>query len=199
MIGIIDYGAGNLKSVWKAFKYLELENMIIQSPEDINRCDKLVLPGVGAFEYAVNTLKNKNLFKSILVWINSGKPFLGICLGLQLLFSESEESPGVRGFDVYQGKVIRFHTNKVPQIGWNAVNFDPKSNLFKEIPSKSYFYFLHSYYVVPENDAIVTGKTFYNTDYTCMIHDQNVTAVQFHPEKSGDIGVQFLRNWSSSC
>ncbi len=193
-IGIIDYGAGNLLSVKKAFDFLGVNAFFVKSDGEMESARAIVLPGVGAFGSAMESLKD--LKSSIVEWINDGKPYLGICLGLQLLFEESEESPGVKGLSVLQGKVARFQADKVPQIGWNSIHIIKNTPVFEGIQDGEYFYFLHSYYVVPENDEIIISKTVYGGEtYTSGVQKGNLVAVQFHPEKSGQAGLKFLKNW----
>lgn len=195
-IGIIDYGAGNLLSVKKAFDFLGVEAFFVKSDGDMERANAIVLPGVGAFGAAMESLKSLRTF--IVDWINADKPYLGICLGLQLLFEESEESPGVRGLSVLKGKVVKFHADKVPQIGWNSIEIVKPSLVFEGIRNGEYFYFLHSYYVVPEIDNIVISRTVYGGEtYSSGVQKGNLIAVQFHPEKSGQAGLKFLKNWLS--
>ncbi len=192
-VGIIDYGAGNLLSVEKALDFLGVETSRIRSATDFEKVDAVVLPGVGAFGSAIKSLENMR--DEIIRWINSGKPYLGICLGLQLLFEESEESPGVPGLSILKGRVVRFKGGKVPQIGWNQVRILRRVEEFKGIPDGEFFYFLHSFYVVPEDEEIVISRTEYYVEYVSGIKRGNLTAVQFHPEKSGKAGLKFLKNW----
>jgi glutamine amidotransferase len=199
MIAIIDYGAGNLRSVKKAFNHLEKKNMIAIKAKDLKKADRLVLPGVGAFGPAIEKLKETGFYEATLDWISEGKPFLGICLGMQMLFEESMESQENKGFGIFKGKCPRFTEGKVPQMGWNQINITNESPLLKGIPDKSFFYFLHGYYVETENKEIVTATTDYFINYTSMIKKDNVFGVQFHPEKSGKMGLKMLRNWVETC
>ncbi len=192
-IGLIDYGAGNLLSVKKALTHLGAEVEFIKSPEDFRDVAAVVLPGVGAFGAAMKSLEP--IKESLLGWINDGRPYLGICLGLQLLFEWSEESPGESGLSVLRGKVLRFNTDKVPQIGWNRVYIVREHPVFKGILNGEYFYFLHGYYVVPEDREVVISETEYSIRYVTGVARGNLVAVQFHPEKSGGVGLQFLSNW----
>ncbi len=193
-IGIIDYGAGNLLSVKKAFDFLGVEAFFVKSDEEMEGANAIVLPGVGAFGAAMESLKNLKL--SIVEWIIADKPYLGICLGLQLLFEESAESPGVNGLSVLRGRVVKFQADKVPQIGWNSIQIVKDAPVFEGIRDGEYFYFLHSYYVVPKDDNIVISKTVYGGEtYTSGVQRGNLIAVQFHPEKSGQAGLKFLKNW----
>ncbi len=199
MIGIIDYGAGNLRSVYKAFEFVGAECRIIRTEADFKNIRKLVLPGVGAFETAIRNIRSKAFFEIINEWLASHKPFLGICLGMQVLFEESEESTGVHGFGVFQGKVVRFTKNKVPQIGWNQVQIERQSRLMAGIKDRSFFYFLHAYYVCSCGGDIIVGTTEYGLTYPSVIEADHVCAVQFHPEKSGAVGIKLLKNWIALC
>jgi glutamine amidotransferase len=200
MIGLIDYGAGNLLSVQKAMKYTNIDCKIIDSIDKFNGIDKVILPGVGAFEAAVKKLNSSGLFESVKNWIKSDKPFLGICLGMQLLFEESEESTeNIHGFGIFKGNVSRFKTNKVPQIGWNQIQINRESKLFNNIGSGSFFYFLHGYYVDPSDKNITITSTEYSINYTSAVNKGNIFGVQFHPEKSGENGLKLLKNWVDLC
>jgi imidazole glycerol-phosphate synthase subunit HisH len=199
MIGIIDYGAGNLLSVRKALEYLGVQASVIAGHEKFKDIDKLILPGVGAFCAAMDKIKERGLYEPIAKWLNADRPFLGICLGMQLLFEQSEESPGSRGFGAFKGTVKRFTGHKVPQIGWNQVNSIKESVLCAGIVDGSYFYFLHGYYVVPEDASITTGVTQYQIQYTSIVEKGNTRGVQFHPEKSSTYGLKLLKNWVDLC
>lgn len=200
MIAIIDYGAGNLQSVKKAFDFIGAESVITDNPETIKNCDKILLPGVGSFGDAMESMSAKNLVEIIKEEALSGKPFLGICLGLQLLFEESEESPGVKGLGIFKGKIKKFSTDmglKIPHIGWNSLEAKQKDTLFKGIPENSYVYFVHSYYLHAENENEIATVTNYGIDFHSAVGKDNIFATQFHPEKSGDVGLQILRNFAS--
>ena len=186
MIAIIDYGAGNLSSVKNALDYLKVESKIVKTAKEIEKSDKIILPGVGSFGFIMKNLRKNKLEEPIKRAIFLGKPFLGICLGLQILFEKSEESPGIKGLSICKGKVVRFREGKVPQIGWNKI--DGKLG-------KGYVYFVNSYYVIPENKKIIAAKTNYFRSFTSAIQYQNITAVQFHPEKSGKFGLEILKKW----
>jgi glutamine amidotransferase len=188
MIGIIDYGCGNLKSVKNALNYLGICSKIVKKPEEIEECEKIILPGVGSFGFAMQSLRKKRLEKPIKDAIKKGIPFLGICLGLQILFEKSEESPGIKGLNILKGKVIKFKNGKVPQIGWNKIT--PK-RLFKP----GYCYFVNSYYIIPEDKSIISATTNYFGKFTSIITYKNITATQFHPEKSGKFGLEILMRW----
>ncbi len=199
MIAIIDYGAGNLKSVKKAFDFLQVESKIVSAPNEAECADKIVLPGVGAFGAAVEKLKQSGFYHFLKNWIESNKPFLGICLGMQLLFESSTESEIVEGLGVFKGQCVRFTEGKIPQIGWNQINKVKESKLLTGIEDESFFYFLHSYYVRPEDQNIVAATTSYGIDYPSVFEQGNIYAVQFHPEKSGEKGLQLLKNWVELC
>lgn len=190
MIAIIDYGAGNLKSVKNTLDYLKVDSKITSNPEEIENAGRIIFPGVGAFGFLMASLRNKRLEEPLKKSIQKGTPFLGICLGLQVLFEKSEESQGVYGLRIFKGKVCKFKKGKVPQIGWNKV-VPTKKGIFKE----GYAYFVNSYYVIPEDKRIIASKTNYFGDFASSIQYKNVTAVQFHPEKSGDFGIELLRRW----
>lgn len=200
MIAIIDYGAGNLQSVKKALDFIGAESVITDDPETINACDKILLPGVGSFGDAMASMKEKNLVETVKQNALSGKAFLGICLGLQLLFEESEESPGVKGLGIFKGKIKKFPANmglKIPHIGWNSLEIKQKDTLFKGIPENSYVYFVHSYYLEAEEPNDVAAVTNYGIDFHSAVGKGNIFATQFHPEKSGDVGLAILRNFAS--
>ncbi len=199
MIGIIDYGAGNLLSVKKAFDYLGVESKIIRSEEEFNTADRIVLPGVGAFGAAAGRLKESGFFRLIKEWLQSDRPFLGICLGMQLLFETSFESEGACGFGFFKGSCLRFNLGKVPQIGWNRINIKKDSNLLEGIPDDSFFYFLHGYYADPQEEDSIIAATHYGISYPSIMKRGNIYAVQFHPEKSGEAGLKLLENWGEKC
>jgi glutamine amidotransferase len=197
MIAIIDYGMGNLRSVEKGFEKVGVEVQVTSKPDVVTAADGVVLPGVGAFRDCMNELTNLNLTEALVSSIKEGKPYLGICLGLQVLFSESEEFGRCRGLDIFKGKVPRFPESelKVPQMGWNEINIKKENPLLAGIPDKSYFYFVHSYYVAPEDESIILTTTDYGIEFTSAIWKDNVYAVQFHPEKSQTLGLQVLENF----
>jgi len=200
MIGIIDYGAGNLRSVKKAIDFLHIENVIIQSQADFTEhIEKVILPGVGSFGAAVETMKAKKLYAPVAEWLAADRPFLGICLGMQMLFGESEESPGVKGFEVFHGNIPQFTQGKVPQIGWNQVQHTSPAPLFEGIADNAFFYFLHGYYVNPESSDVTIAATDYGITYTSAVQKGRIYGVQFHPEKSSDVGIQLLKNWVALC
>ena len=200
MIAIIDYGMGNLRSVEKGFQKIGVDVTVTNSPVMVSKADAVVLPGVGAFKDCMRELTNLELIDAVADSIKKGKPYLGICLGLQVLFSESEEFGKCRGLDVLRGSVVKFEftpqkTLKVPHMGWNEIKIQKKNPLFKGIPEKSYFYFVHSYYVVPEDKSIIATTTDYGIEFTSSIWKDNIFAVQFHPEKSQAVGLQVLKNF----
>lgn len=200
MIVIIDYGLGNLGSVKNTLDKMGVDSMISKSIYDIEKADALILPGVGSAKQGMKNLKNRKLSKILIRNIKKGKPFLGICLGMQLLFSESEEG-NVKCLNVIKGKVKLFSNKKlkIPQIGWNEVKIKSLElrikKLFKNIPVKSSFYFVNSYYCQPNNKLMCVGKTEYGINYCSVLVKNNITATQFHPEKSGQVGQQFIKNW----
>lgn len=200
MIAIIDYGAGNLQSVKKAFDFIGAESVITDDPKVIMSADKILLPGVGSFGDAMDSMAKNGLVETVKECAQSGKPFLGICLGLQLLFEESEESPGVKGLGIFKGKIRKFSPDmglKIPHIGWNSLSIKQKNGIFKDIPENSYVYFVHSYYLLAEDENDIATVTKYGIDFHSAVGKNNVFATQFHPEKSGDVGLQILRNFAS--
>ncbi|HHT01424.1 MAG TPA: imidazole glycerol phosphate synthase subunit HisH [Firmicutes bacterium] len=192
MITIVDYGAGNLNSVQKALQYLGLPNQVSADVAEVASARALILPGVGAFGAAARSLAG--LRKVVRSAVASGRPFLGICLGLQLLLASSQEDDQAAGLGIIPGQVIRFAPGlKVPHMGWNTVTYGQESRLFAGIPSGTYFYFVHSYYALPAAETI--GRTQYGVEFASAISFGNCHAVQFHPEKSGRAGLQLLRNF----
>jgi glutamine amidotransferase len=198
MIAIIDYGMGNLRSVEKGFIKVGADVMVTNRRQDVEKADGVVLPGVGAFKDCMKELTNLDLIGAVAGAVEKGKPYLGICLGLQVLFSESEEFGRCRGMDIFRGRVVRFEDSglKIPQMGWNQITIARNNPLFQDIPDKSYFYFVHSYYVVPEDASIVATTTDYGIEFTSSVWKDNIFAVQFHPEKSQTLGLQLLKNFS---
>ncbi|MCR5416386.1 MAG: imidazole glycerol phosphate synthase subunit HisH [Pseudobutyrivibrio sp.] len=199
MIAILDYDAGNIKSVEKAFKILGEDTVLTRDFAVIKKADRVVLPGVGSFADAMNHLKKYELDKAIKEFVATGKPFLGICLGLQLLFESSEESEGVEGLNILPGKVIRIPDNaglKVPHIGWNSLDFPNKGRLFSGIDEGAFVYFVHSYYLQAKDPSIVTATTEYGVNIHASVEKDNVFACQFHPEKSSSVGLKILENFA---
>ena len=216
MIAVVNYGLGNLRSVSKAIESLGAKVKVTGNPKEIAKAEAIVLPGVGAFHQGMKNIKQLGLSEALIDIINQGKPFLGICLGLQLLFTESEEHGIHKGLDIIKGRVIKFtKVSKIPHMGWNQVkikNLPTKSGrlhsglmvrrvepskvkIFEGIPQNSYFYFVHSYYVQPRDKDIIVGTTKYGVEFTSVIHKDNVWGVQFHPEKSSDAGLKILKNF----
>lgn len=195
MITIIDYGMGNLQSLVNAFQFLGEKTKLTSNPKEITEAKKLVFPGVGNFGKAIENLKRKKIDLSIKDSIRRKIPFLGICLGLQLLFEESEEAPRVKGLGIFRGKVLKFQKVKIPQIGWNQIKIQRKAKIFRGIEDKSFVYFMHSFYVKPSDKGIIATQTHYGKDFCSAIESENIFGVQFHPEKSGEGGLQILKNF----
>ncbi len=198
MIAIIDYDAGNIKSVEKAFQSLGEEIVLTRDADVILGADAVVLPGVGAFGDAMEKLHRYNLVSVIKQVVAEKKPFLGICLGLQLMFEKSDESPGVEGLSILKGEILHIPEEsglKIPHIGWNSLKFPNKGRLFEGIKEESYVYFVHSYYLKAADEHIVAATTEYGTLIHASVEQENVFACQFHPEKSSDVGLQILKNF----
>ena len=199
MITIVDYGMGNLRSVQKAFERVGAAASISADPREIAQATQLVLPGVGAFRDAIAELRRKHFVAPVLDHVASGKPFLGICLGLQLLFELSEEGGTYEGLGILKGRVERFPPTpgfKVPHMGWNQLHRPNDSVLFADIPDDAHFYFVHSYHVVPEDEAVVAARTNYIVPFVSAVARDNLFAVQFHPEKSQRHGLRLLQNFA---
>ena len=200
MVAIIDYGAGNLQSVKKALDFLGCESIITSNKADIESATHVILPGVGSFGDAMASIRSRGLEEIIKNAASGDKKFLGICLGLQLLFEESEESPGAQGLGVFKGKIVRIPESlglKVPHMGWNSVSIKQKTGIFSDIKDESYFYFVHSFYLKDADCDIVAGEAHYGVDIQCAVQKGKVSATQFHPEKSGEIGLKLLKNFIS--
>lgn len=200
MIAIIDYGMGNLRSVSKAFEAVGHQAVVTRAPNVIGNASHVVLPGVGAFGDCMANLEQYGLVEPVRLAIQSGKPFLGICLGLQLLLTESEEFGVHRGLDIVSGKVKRFTLDpglKVPHMGWNEVRYRRTCPLFEGIADGSHWYFVHSYYVDPADQAVVAATTTYGTSFVSAIWKDNVVACQFHPEKSQAVGLRLIKNFGA--
>ena len=200
MIAIIDYDAGNLKSVEKALKSLGQETIVSRDSSVIKAADKVILPGVGSFGDAMNNLDHFNLVDTIKDIAESGKPFLGICLGLQLLFERSDETPGAEGLSILPGEILRIPPSdglKIPQMGWNSIKIKDDARLFNGVPDNSYVYFVHSYYLKASDEDIVAATTEYSTHIHASVEKNNIFACQFHPEKSSDIGLRILNNFAN--
>lgn len=195
MIGVIDYGMGNLGSVLKAFDYLGLKAKLINRAEDFKSCGKLVLPGVGAFEKAIDVIKEQGFDVEIKNSVKEGKHLLGICLGMQLLFDESAENGSFTGLSVLKGRIIRLTgVRKIPHIGWNSLIVKKESPLFSGIPKEPYLYFVHSYHL-ETNEDIVSATCIYGKEIQVAAESDNIFALQFHPEKSGSVGLRILKNF----
>lgn len=205
MIAIIDYDAGNIKSVEKALQFLGEEVIVTSDRDAILSADKAILPGVGSFGDAMKKIRERNLEEVIHEFVDSGKPFLGICLGLQLFFESSEETPGVKGLGLLKGEITRIPneykqngktvTQNVPQIGWNNIKVNPSSKLLKGLGDNPYVYFVHSYYLQADDIEDVAATTEYGVTIHAAVEHMNVMATQFHPEKSSDVGMNILRNF----
>lgn len=200
MLAIINYGAGNLRSVQKACEYIGQSAIITDNPNEILNADHIILPGVGSFGSCMYAIKESGLTDCIYESIEKGTPFLGICLGLQLLFEASEENPEAKGLGIFKGKCVKIPENdgiKIPHIGWNSLSFPRQSPLFKGIDESAFVYFVHSYYMQPEDESVITAVCEYSQELPVALSRGNVHATQFHPEKSGETGLQILRNFVS--
>ena len=198
MTVIINYGAGNVGSVEKAVRYIGRDAVISDRPGDIDKADSVILPGVGAFGSTAEALGRRGLTDCVRGYIASGRPFLGICLGLQILFDGSEEAPGVEGLHVFGGKVLRIPSEgglKVPHIGWNSLKLNRACPLFAGLDGEPYVYFVHSYYLKADDPSIVAATTEYGVTIHAAVWKDNCFATQFHPEKSGDAGLTILGNF----
>jgi len=199
MIQIVDYGMGNLRSVQKAFERLSVPAAICTRPDDLEGCQKMVLPGVGAFRDAIAELRRQEFVEPIRRHISRERPFLGICLGLQLLADVSYEDGTWEGLGVVPGEVVRFRENsglKVPHMGWNSIARSRECPLLADIPDGAYFYFVHSYFVVPRDESVVVGRTEYGETFTAVLERGRTFATQFHPEKSQQFGLKLLENFA---
>lgn len=198
MIAIIDYDAGNIRSVKKALLLLGQEVKITSDAKEIQTADKVILPGVGAFGDAMENLKSRGLDTVIHQVVEQGTPFLGICLGLQLLFERSDEAPGVDGLGILKGEIVRIPAAeglKIPHMGWNSLHLSHNGRLFEGIKEGSYVYFVHSYYLKAQDEKIVKASTKYGVNIHASVEKDNVFACQFHPEKSSEVGLQILKNF----
>lgn len=188
---IVDYDAGNLKSIANILNYLGEEYTVSSAAKDILSANKIIFPGQGHFKQAIENLERKNLIEPIKTAINSGRPFLGICLGLQILFEKSEEAPNFEGLSVLKGEVKKFRQGKIPQIGWNQINTTQNNSHLCD----DFFYFVNSFYVEPNDESIISSTANYHIDFCASIQKDNLTAVQFHPEKSSAAGLKFFKSW----
>lgn len=199
MIAIIDYGAGNIQSVKKALNYIGCDTFITNDKTKISNADGVILPGVGSFGDTMDSINSYGLKDSIIEYAKSGKPFLGICLGLQLLFPKSDESPDKDGLGIFDGDVNKIPSDtglKIPHIGWNSLDIKKQDGLFKGIGKNPYVYFVHSYFLDAKDKNIVSAQTEYGVKIDAAIENNNVFAVQFHPEKSGETGLKILKNFA---
>lgn len=206
MVVIVDYGMGNLRSVEKGFERFGFDVKVSDNPAEVGNADKLVLPGVGAFQDAMDGLRQRGLTKPIVDYVQSGRPFLGICLGLQLLFSKGYEDGEHEGLGIIPGKVVRFKFSengskerlKIPHMGWNQIDFRKEGNpLLQDVPRNAYMYFVHSYYVSPDDSGVIATETEYGIRFTSMVWHRNIFATQFHPEKSQQYGLTILKNFGN--
>ncbi|MDI1472157.1 MAG: imidazole glycerol phosphate synthase subunit HisH [Thermodesulfovibrio sp.] len=198
MIALIDYGMGNIRSVCKALETVGAQVLITQNAEDIQKAKAIVLPGVGAFKDCMTNLSQLELLSVIKDEILKGKPYFGICLGMQILFTESEEFGICKGMDLLKGRVVRFNLPKeykIPHMGWNMVRIKKKNKILDPLLDNSYFYFVHSYYVIPDEPKVIAGVTDYGIEFTSIIQYENIFATQFHPEKSQKMGLKLLSNF----
>lgn len=202
MIGVIDYGAGNLRSVCNSLKKLSVDCHVVKAPSDLNKIQTMIFPGVGSFGDSSDQLKKQSLFEPIREWIINDRPFLGICIGFQMLFDSSEESPGSEGLGIIPGKVIKFseQTNlKVPHMGWNKVQIKNLNDpVWQKIDDFTHFYFVHSYFPKPDNPEVSSSTTGYGIDFTSSIRFGNIFGTQFHPEKSQKSGLRLIENFLKS-
>ncbi len=199
MIAVIDYGAGNLQSVVKALNFIGCDNIITNKKEELLRADGAILPGVGSFADAMDCMERSGAAEAVKEFIREGKPFLGICLGLQLLFEGSDESPGVKGLGLLKGSITKIPDKggelKIPHMGWNSLDIRKHDGIFKGIDDEPYVYFVHSYFLKAEDESIVSARTHYGTELDVAVQYNNIFATQFHPEKSGNIGLKILNNF----
>ena len=206
VLGLVDYGSGNLRSVRQAIEQAGGHCVMVNSPDDAVNCSALIVPGVGSFGDCARQLREAGLWGVIKEWISADRPYLGICLGYQLLFESSEESPGVEGFGALKGRVVHFSGGgagseglKIPHMGWNQLHIcKPSDPLLKGFKGNPDFYFVHSYYPVPEDSSVVTSTCSYGVEFSASVTRGNLSGVQFHPEKSQSLGLEMLRNFISS-
>lgn len=199
MISVVDYGVGNLHSVAKALEKVGAKTRVTSDWKDVEKSEGVVLPGVGAFKDSMDAMHRSDLARAIKDYIASGKPFLGVCVGLQMLFSESEEFGISKGLDVFPGRVVKFGSGqKVPHMGWNQIQIKKNGNpLLKGLKDGDFLYFVHSYYVVPKDSSIIAAQSSYGVDFTCMVWEKNVFGTQFHPEKSQTVGLKIYGNFKN--
>lgn len=200
MIAIIDYGAGNIQSVCKAMQFIGCDCVITHDKNEIMQADGAILPGVGSFGDTMNTMNEYGINDTVVDFISTGKPFLGICLGLQLLFPSSEESPNAKGLGIFDGTITKIPSGKglkIPHIGWNSIEINKNSRLFKGIENNSFVYFVHSYFLNAADKSIVAAQAEYGVKIDAAVEKNNVFATQFHPEKSGETGLKILLNFAN--
>ncbi len=200
MIAVIDYGAGNLQSVVKALHYIGCDCKVTNRKDELLDSEGAILPGVGSFADAMNSMEKTGAADAVLSFVQTGKPLLGICLGLQLLFDGSEESPGAKGLGLLKGSITKIPnadgTLKIPHMGWNSLEICQQDGLFRNISQDPYVYFVHSFYLTASDQNIVSSKTHYGVTIDASVQFQNIFATQFHPEKSGKVGLQMLQNFA---
>ena len=198
-IGVIDYGGGNLRNVLNTLKHIGREGILVASGGDLDQVDRLIFPGVGAFGDCVSHLDERGLREPVIEWLRNDRPFFGICLGYQVLFEGSEESPESRGLGFFPGKVVRFSGGnglKIPHMGWNEVNPSHRDgSIWKDVPDPLYLYFVHSFYPRPDDEDLISSRTDYGGDFASSVARGNMFACQFHPERSQESGIQILRNF----
>jgi glutamine amidotransferase len=200
MISIVDYGMGNLQSVEKALAHTGAETKLISTPEEVAAADKLVLPGVGAFGDAMNHLREQGMVQALCDYAASGRPMIGVCLGMQLLFDSSEEDPDVPGLGIFKGTVKRFSPDmglKVPHMGWNTLETREDSKLLTGLSAEPHVYFVHSFYVAPDDPAVAAATTTYGIQFVSAVEQGSISGAQFHPEKSQDNGLRILKNFAA--
>ena len=197
MIALIDYGMGNLLSVYKALEHVGGKIEIVDNPAEISRADGIILPGVGNFGDGMEHLRSRGLADAVRQTVDAGKPFLGICLGMQMLMESSEEAPGVAGLGIFRGRVVRFPdgVEKVPHMGWNSISLKQHCRCLEDVKEESFFYFVHSYYVCSDDPAVVAASCNYIVDFAAALGRGNLFATQFHPEKSQNSGLAILRSF----
>ena len=202
ILGLVDYGSGNLRSVQRALEHAGGTCVLVRNPADAASCSALIVPGVGSFGDCARQLREAGLWEFIRDWISADRPYLGICLGYQLLFESSEESPGVEGFGALKGKVVHFPREsgmKIPHMGWNQLKIRVLGDrLMKGLSGDPDFYFVHSYYPVPEDASVITSTCHYGVEFAASVTRRNLSAVQFHPEKSQELGLSMLQNFINS-
>lgn len=199
MIAVIDYGAGNLQSVVKALNFIGCQCIITDQKDELLKADGAILPGVGSFADAMDCMNRSGVTDAVNAFVRTGKPLLGICLGLQLLFESSEESPGAKGLGLLKGSITRIPnqngTLKIPHMGWNSLEIRRHDGIFRGIEGEPYVYFVHSYYLTAEDEGIVSSRTGYGVTIDASVQSGNIYATQFHPEKSGEVGLKILKNF----